>query len=87
MKPNDERGLGLMSRAAQSVMAEFPEAVLAYGQSDEFSFVFHKHCKLYNRRARWGLGGRGDISTFMSILNTYILAVYEFMYCLEKYSE
>jgi len=51
MKPNDERGLGLMSRAAQSVMAEFPEAVLAYGQSDEFSFVFHKHCKLYNRRA------------------------------------
>lgn len=50
MKPNDERGLGLMCRAAQTVMAEFKDVVLAYGQSDEFSFVFHKHCKLYNRR-------------------------------------
>ncbi|XP_005089456.1 probable tRNA(His) guanylyltransferase [Aplysia californica] len=51
MKPNDERGLGLMTRAAQTVMADFSEVVLAYGQSDEFSFVFHKNCKLYNRRA------------------------------------
>ncbi|RUS81405.1 hypothetical protein EGW08_010843 [Elysia chlorotica] len=51
MKPNDERGLSLMTRAAQTVMSEFNEIVLAYGQSDEYSFVFHKNCKLYNRRA------------------------------------
>ncbi|KAK3741296.1 hypothetical protein RRG08_034342 [Elysia crispata] len=51
MKPNDERGLSLMTRAAQTVMSEFNEIVLAYGQSDEYSFVFHKSCKLYNRRA------------------------------------
>ena len=26
------------------------EIVLAYGQSDEYSFVFSKHTKLFNRR-------------------------------------
>nr|KAI8768872.1 putative tRNA(His) guanylyltransferase isoform X2 [Biomphalaria glabrata] len=51
MKPNDERGLGLMSCAAQRVMNEFKEIVLAYGQSDEYSFVFHKNCQVFNRRA------------------------------------
>ncbi|CAG5125630.1 unnamed protein product [Candidula unifasciata] len=51
LKPNDDRGLGLMTRAAQMVMADFTDIVLAYGQSDEFSFVFHKNCKIYNRRA------------------------------------
>ncbi|KAH9492777.1 tRNA-histidine guanylyltransferase 1-like [Bulinus truncatus] len=51
MKPNDERGLGLMTCAAQKIMNEFNEIVLAYGQSDEYSFVFHKNCKVFNRRA------------------------------------
>jgi len=51
VKPNDERGIGLMSAAAQKVMADFPEIVLSYGQSDEYSFIFHKNSKLYNRRA------------------------------------
>ncbi|BFZ02388.1 hypothetical protein BsWGS_05427 [Bradybaena similaris] len=51
LKPNDDRGLGLMAKAAQTVMGEFTDIVLAYGQSDEFSFVFHKDCKIYNRRA------------------------------------
>jgi len=51
VKPNDERGIGLMSAAAQKVMTDFPDIVLSYGQSDEYSFVFHKNSKLYNRRA------------------------------------
>lgn len=51
VKPNDERGISLMTFSAQKVMADFHEIVLAYGQSDEYSFVFHKNCKVYNRRA------------------------------------
>lgn len=52
MKPNDERGLGLMTRAAQNVMEDLKDIVMAYGQSDEYSFVFHKNTALYNRRGR-----------------------------------
>jgi len=50
-KPNDERGISLMNCAAQKVMTDFNEVVLSYGQSDEYSFIFHKNSKLYNRRA------------------------------------
>lgn len=50
-KPNDARGLNLMSFSAACVMKEFNEIILAYGQSDEYSFVFHKTANVYNRRA------------------------------------
>ncbi|KAL8622649.1 hypothetical protein ACOMHN_009283 [Nucella lapillus] len=49
-KPNDDRGLGLMTKAAQTVMEDFKDIVMAYGQSDEYSFVLHKNTKIYNRR-------------------------------------
>lgn len=49
-KPNDTRGLGLMNRAAACVMKQFPDIVLAYGQSDEYSFVFHRKTKVHGRR-------------------------------------
>lgn len=39
-----------MSHAAINVMEEFLDVVLAYGQSDEYSFVFHKSTNVYNRR-------------------------------------
>ena len=52
MKPNDERGLSLMTRAAQNVMEDFKDIVIAYGQSDEYSFIFHKSTNIYNRRGR-----------------------------------
>lgn len=32
-------------------MQEFTDIVLAFGQSDEYSFVFHKSAQVYNRRA------------------------------------
>lgn len=51
LKPNDERALDLMSKAAETVMEEFKDIVIAYGQSDEYSFVFKKNTNVYNRRA------------------------------------
>ena len=49
-KPNDLRALKLMNKAAKEVMGNFTEAVIAFGQSDEYSFVFKKNAKLFNRR-------------------------------------
>ncbi|TPX69242.1 hypothetical protein SpCBS45565_g02572 [Spizellomyces sp. 'palustris'] len=49
-KPNDIRSLQLMNYAAQRCMQEMQDIVLAYGQSDEFSFVFRRSTNLYKRR-------------------------------------
>ena len=46
------RRVPLTSCIAQAVMEELSDIVLAYGQSDEFSFVLRKHTGLYERRAR-----------------------------------
>lgn len=43
-----------MNEAAKAVMTELPELVIAYGISDEYSFVFHKTCRLFERRERCG---------------------------------
>ena len=40
-KPNDERALQLMITAARSVMKEFTDIVIAYGQSDEYRCLLH----------------------------------------------
>ncbi|KAI7835414.1 hypothetical protein COHA_010688 [Chlorella ohadii] len=50
-KPNDERALRLMDEAAKAVMQEYQDIRLAFGESDEYSFVFAKDCQLYGRRA------------------------------------
>eukprot|EP00878_Enallax_costatus_P019291 GHUV01020349.1.p2 GENE.GHUV01020349.1~~GHUV01020349.1.p2 ORF type:complete len:208 (+),score=60.50 GHUV01020349.1:810-1433(+) len=39
-----------MDEAARSVMRDYPEIKLAYGESDEYSFVLHKDTNLYGRR-------------------------------------
>ncbi|XP_011311522.1 probable tRNA(His) guanylyltransferase [Fopius arisanus] len=49
-KPNDSRALELMNAAAVTVMNEFKEICIAYGQSDEYSFVFRKDTQLHRRR-------------------------------------
>lgn len=54
IKPNDERGLELMNTCAAAVMREFSDLVMAYGQSDEFSFVLKRETNLFSRRARYG---------------------------------
>lgn len=50
-KPNDRRALDLMNAAAEAVMKEMSDIVLAYGISDEYSFVFHKDTPLFGRRS------------------------------------
>ncbi|XP_008545620.1 uncharacterized protein LOC103569867 [Microplitis demolitor] len=61
LKPNDIRALELMNHAAAYVVNEFPDIVLAYGQSDEYSFVFRKETEAYNRR-------ESKIMTYVSTL-------------------
>ncbi|KRX88217.1 Phosphatidylinositol 4-phosphate 3-kinase C2 domain-containing subunit alpha, partial [Trichinella pseudospiralis] len=43
-------GLRLMSSAAKSVLHNYKDIRIAYGHSDEFSFVFCKRTNLWNRR-------------------------------------
>lgn len=51
LKPNDKRCLDLMNTAAVTVMKKFyPNIVLSYGQSDEFSFVFRRSQSMFGRR-------------------------------------
>lgn len=53
-KPTDDQAIKLMNRAADSVFDRncFPSGtlVLAYGHSDEFSFVFHRETDIFDRR-------------------------------------
>ncbi|XP_022197594.2 probable tRNA(His) guanylyltransferase [Nilaparvata lugens] len=49
-KPNDKRSLELMNRSAACVMQEFHDINIAYGQSDEYSFVFRKDTTMFSRR-------------------------------------
>ncbi|XP_047544844.1 probable tRNA(His) guanylyltransferase [Vanessa atalanta] len=50
-KPNDIRALKLMNYAAFKVLHEFNDVLMAFGQSDEYSFILRKTCFLYKRRA------------------------------------
>jgi len=50
-KPTDRRALELMNAAAIEVMKELPDLNVAYGVSDEYSFVFHPSCSLFERRS------------------------------------
>ncbi|KAJ5292043.1 hypothetical protein N7478_001294 [Penicillium angulare] len=50
-KPNDRRALDLMNAAAAEVMKDLPDLCIAYGVSDEFSFVFHPNSQLFERRS------------------------------------
>lgn len=50
-KPNDETALRLMDAAAIQIMQAYPEVTMAFGESDEFSFLLRKSCNLFNRRS------------------------------------
>ena len=39
-----------MNKSAKEVMKSFNEIIIAYGDSDEYSFVFKKSAKTFNRR-------------------------------------
>uniref|UniRef100_A0A3Q2QEU7 Probable tRNA(His) guanylyltransferase n=1 Tax=Fundulus heteroclitus TaxID=8078 RepID=A0A3Q2QEU7_FUNHE len=83
-KPNDDRALGLMSRSARSVMEELEDVVVAYGQSDEFSFVFKRTSTWFKRRARYSSHSLAlsytsqqwfCFTSFFSPLSSYCFAV------------
>lgn len=57
-----------MNFAATKVMNEFNEIVVAFGQSDEYSFVLHKSAEVYNRRA----------SKILSCINSLFTSSYVF---------
>lgn len=63
-KPNDLRALHLMNAASEYVLMQLPDISLAYGQSDEYSFLLHPTCNLYERRAA------KLVSTVVSIFST-----------------
>ncbi|KAL0141789.1 tRNAHis guanylyltransferase-domain-containing protein [Mucor lusitanicus] len=50
-KPNDRRAIELMNRCAIEVMKDIKDIILAYGQSDEYSFIIPKSSNLYSRRS------------------------------------
>ncbi|KAK4227584.1 tRNA guanylyltransferase [Podospora fimiseda] len=66
-KPNDIRALDLMNAAAKAVVTELPEITIAYGVSDEYSFVFHKTCSLFERRSS------KIVSTIVSTFTAYYI--------------
>lgn len=50
-KPNDVRALKLMNACAKNVVLKYrSDMILAYGESDEYSFVLRNDTTLYNRR-------------------------------------
>ncbi|WWD07258.1 hypothetical protein V865_005355 [Kwoniella europaea PYCC6329] len=49
-KPNDKRALDLMDKAAKTVLDEYKDVIMAFGESDEYSFLLKRNTKLYNRR-------------------------------------
>lgn len=51
-KPNDDRAINLMNHAARELMRAIPEVRLAYGVSDEYSFLLGRRCALFERRVR-----------------------------------
>ncbi|KAF2150638.1 tRNAHis guanylyltransferase [Myriangium duriaei CBS 260.36] len=50
-KPNDKRAIDLMNSAATEVLRQLVDITLAYGQSDEYSFIFPPTTTLFDRRA------------------------------------
>ncbi|KAG7090131.1 hypothetical protein E1B28_011739 [Marasmius oreades] len=67
-KPNDLRALKLMDRAAEALMEEYPDIVLGFGESDEYSFLLRKSTALYNRRQ----------AKIVSTLTSYFTSCYVF---------
>ncbi|CAK9442044.1 uncharacterized protein LODBEIA_P58270 [Lodderomyces beijingensis] len=49
-KPNDLQALQVMNAAALEIMKRYSDVQLAYGDSDEYSFLLRRKCDLYERR-------------------------------------
>ena len=49
-KPNDPRALHLMNASATATLRTLPDITVAFGVSDEFSFLLPRECALFDRR-------------------------------------
>ncbi|EGV64923.1 tRNA-His guanylyltransferase [Yamadazyma tenuis] len=66
-KPNDLKALEVMNTAAYNLMNQFGDIVMAYGDSDEYSFLLKRSSEVYQRReAKW-------VSLFASSFTAYYL--------------
>lgn len=68
-KPNDRRALDLMNAAAMRTICSETlrqHVVLAFGESDEFSFLISSKSNLFSRRSRSGCRSHPSICLFMS---------------------
>lgn len=64
-KPNDKRALAVINSTARAMMTQFPDISLAYGDSDEYSFLLRRDCDLFERREM------KLVSTFASFMSVY----------------
>lgn len=62
-------GLNLMNYAAVAVMEEYRDIVMAYGQSDEYSFIFRKNSDVYNRRSAKIMSNVNSLFTSSYVFN------------------
>lgn len=70
-----------MTRSARSVMGDLEDIVIAYGQSDEFSFVFKRTTTLFKRRARYSYCGHVILTHAPNILaNLVSLYFFHFLF-------
>lgn len=66
-KPNDLRAVLLMNECAAEVMRAYGDIFIAYGESDEFSFIFSRKCSLYSRRQEKIMSSRPALSCLLSL--------------------
>jgi tRNA(His) guanylyltransferase len=68
-KPNDIRCISTMNKSAQLLCRQFSDIVLAYGQSDEYSFVLSPESSLFNRRQQKIISSFVSFFTSSFVLN------------------
>ncbi|KAI5960761.1 THG1 [Candida pseudojiufengensis] len=66
-KPNDEIALEVMNDAAHKIMEKYSDILMAYGDSDEYSFLLRRKCELYERREM------KLCTLFASLMSTYYM--------------
>ncbi|KAG5356480.1 tRNA(His) guanylyltransferase [Yarrowia sp. C11] len=69
-KPNDLRAIELMNKCAELIVSEFDDVIMAYGDSDEYSFLLRRKCSLFERRES------KLVSTFASTFTSYYVALW-----------
>ncbi|RMI98374.1 Thg1 C terminal domain-containing protein [Yarrowia lipolytica] len=69
-KPNDLRAIELMNKCAELIVSQFDDVIMAYGDSDEYSFLLRRKCSLFERRES------KLVSTFASTFTSYYVALW-----------